>query len=262
MYNRGMTFRLCSLASGSKGNCIFLEDGRTKILIDAGLPVREIAARLARIGENPADISYILLSHVHSDHARGVEDFCRKYQKEVCCNEACGKRFLRARAFRSGERFALGDLEIEPLALPHDTPTCDGFLIRAGKIRAAVVTDLGVCPDSVAERLGDLDVLVVECNHDPEMLARSRYPYALRRRIRSDRGHLSNLACAALIEKVYSKRLTDVYLAHLSEENNTPELAYYTVTAYLKDKIDPETCRIHLALQSQVSDFYFREEQP
>ena len=256
-----MMFQLCTLASGSKGNCIFLSDGQTKILIDAGLSVKEIAARLAKLGENPQDIDGILLSHIHSDHARGVDDFCRKYQKEVFCNRNCGREFLRANPYESGKPFRLGGLEIEPVALPHDTPTCDGFLIRSGKTSAAVVTDLGICPGDVSLRLRDLDVLVVECNHDLGMLARSRYPYPLRSRIRSDRGHLSNAACAELIERVYSERLSDVYLAHLSEENNTPELAYYTVTGYLKDKIDLHKCRIHVSLQSQISEVYRREEE-
>lgn len=255
-----MMFQLCTLASGSKGNCIFLSDGRTRILIDAGLPVREIASRLAKIGEHPESVDGILLSHIHSDHARGVDDFCRKYRKEVCCNADCGRTFLYARPYEGGKPFVIGDLEIEPIALPHDTPTCDGFLIRSGHTTAAVVTDLGVCPEEVALRLRDLDVLVIECNHDPGMLDRSRYPYPLRRRIRSEHGHLSNLACAELIGRVYTERLTDIFLAHLSEENNTPELAYYTVTAYLRDKIDLQKCRIHVSLQSQISTIYRREE--
>ena len=260
-YNRtAMIFRLCALASGSKGNCIFVSDGTSRILVDAGIPIREISARLRAIGESPAGFQAVLLSHIHADHARSVDDFCRKYGVDVWHNGNCGKRFVRESTFSSGTPFRVGNLDIQPIALSHDTPTCDGFVFSEGRVRAAVVTDLGVATSDIANALRDLDCLVIECNHDPEMLANSRYPYPLRARIRSPRGHLDNLSCARLIERVYSPRLTDVYLAHLSEENNTPELALYTVTAYLRDKIDLSACRIHVARQHEVSQMYERED--
>ena len=258
-YNRDMVFKLCALASGSKGNCIYISFGETRILVDAGLSVKEITARLRAVGENPALVDAVLLTHTHSDHCRGVDDFCLKYQTEVYRNCNCGRSFMREQLFADDAPFAVGGIDIRPLALSHDTPTCNGFVLTAGDVRAAIVTDLGVVTPDLPAALADLDCLVVECNHDPDMLARSRYPYPLRARIKGSRGHLDNLTCARLIETVYSPRLTDVYLAHLSEENNTPELAYYTVTQYLQDKIDLAACRVRVALQSQVSSVFVRK---
>ena len=261
-YNRAMVFRMCTLASGSKGNSIFVSDGRTRLLVDAGLPVREISARLRSIGENIAAIDALVLTHVHSDHCKGVDDFCLKYGRDVYCNARCGRNFLRESVYSTGTPFRVGSISVRPVALSHDTPTCDGFVFSSGGVKAAVVTDLGVATPDIVSALKGVQCLVVECNHDPEMLARSRYPYPLRARIKSSRGHLDNLSCARLIERVAPTGLTDVYLAHLSEENNTPELAYYTVTEYLKDKIDLSACRIRVAGQDTVSALFEREEEP
>ena len=224
--------RFASLGSGSEGNGLVVQAGRTSVLIDCGFGVRDTAARLTRLGVAPDTLAAILVTHEHSDHIGGVPAIARKHGIPVYATfgtlAAVSTRFegmTRVYGFDSHDPFAVDDLEIHPVPVPHDAREPVQYVIGDGAVRLGVLTDLGVVTAHVASSMSGCDALVLECNHDLDMLEQGSYPYPLKQRIAGRLGHLHNEAAAGLVASVDTTRLKHIVAAHLSRENNTPELA-------------------------------------
>ncbi len=222
--------RFASLGSGSKGNALIVECGRTRVLVDCGFRPREMLGRLERLGVEPESVTAVLITHEHADHIGGAAQCAARYGWTIHASHgtAAGARQLSeasVRRFDSHTAFAIGDLQISPFPVPHDAREPTQFVFGDGAMRLGVLTDVGRVTPHIVDMLKNCEALVLECNHDLEMLARGRYPPALKRRIAGDFGHLDNQATGALLCEVASHRLQHVVAAHLSEENNTAALA-------------------------------------
>lgn len=223
--------RFASLGSGSRGNALLVESGKTRLLVDAGFGPREMSRRLERLGVAAGDIDAVLVTHEHSDHVGGVFACARKYDWSVLlthgtlagCRQADGE--VHIRIINSNEALAVGDIKVQPFPVPHDAREPVQFVFEDGANRLGVLTDAGHVTAHMVEMLNACDALVLECNHDAEMLAEGRYPQALKTRIGGRWGHLDNTAAALLLSRLEHSRLRHVVAAHLSEENNRPELA-------------------------------------
>jgi phosphoribosyl 1,2-cyclic phosphodiesterase len=227
-----MAVRVEVLGSGSKGNCTFVQGGRTRILLDAGFSRAEIVRRLAAIGESPEGLDAVVLTHEHGDHVRGVEVLSRRARLPVACHADTWAQAGLAEAglpewieLEPGRPLALGDLVLEPFSVPHDAATTLAFRVRAEGLSIGYCTDLGHVTAVVRERLRSCHVLVLESNHDLEMLRDGPYPWVLKQRVGGRHGHLSNDAAAELLRDVVDAEAMVVALAHLSEANNDPALA-------------------------------------
>lgn len=245
---------VCVLASGSRGNATYVSDGRTAILIDAGLSGIEIQRRMAARGLNPADLDAILVSHEHADHIHGVGVLSRRFELTVHISDrtlqASGAAMGQLSAivpFACGRTFAIGGLTIHPFSISHDAEDPAGFTISTGGVKIGLATDLGIVTKMVSTHLRCCDILILEANHDARMLVDGPYPWHLKQRIRGRSGHLSNDDAACLLETLRHERLMHVVLAHLSEENNTPGKAMETVEAALNGT------RIELQVASQAA---------
>lgn len=220
--------RVCQLASGSRGNALFVEVDGTRLLIDAGLSLRELSSRLTSIGVAPESIHALLLSHEHIDHCRSIVPWARRYKIPLHAHGASLRTLAKIGKvdtcceFEAGDSFALRNLQIDTIPLTHDAAACVGFVIGGGEGRVGVATDLGIATRLVAQRLSRCRTLVLEFNHDEELLRDGPYPWHLKQRIRSNHGHLSNPAAAELLDGLLWEGLEAVFLAHLSETNNTP----------------------------------------
>jgi phosphoribosyl 1,2-cyclic phosphodiesterase len=224
--------RCTTLASGSKGNCFFIEGESGALLIDAGLSAKETLGRIAAAGLDADRISAVLITHEHGDHIRGLDVLIRKLNIPAYATHGTFRDFLDhrrtsdkpvdCRACRHDEVFAVGDFSIEPFATSHDAAEPCGFVIRENGLKIGYCTDTGVLTPPMLGQLRTCDGIVLESNHCPEMLTNGPYPESLKRRIRSKRGHLSNPAAASCLTAL-GKDVPHVILAHLSETNNTPE---------------------------------------
>ncbi|MEW5786400.1 MAG: MBL fold metallo-hydrolase [Pseudomonadota bacterium] len=224
--------RFGCLGSGSKGNAWLVEAGDTRILVDCGFGIRETERRLNRLGVEVDSLAAILVTHEHSDHGRGAARVAQAARCPVWLShgshamlDALGEAPLAARILDGHEAFALGDLEITPYPVPHDAREPLQFLFSDGEQRFGLLTDAGHVTPHMEQVLADCDGLALECNHDVARLEGGSYPAALKRRILGRYGHLDNAAAAALLARVAGGRLKHVVAAHLSEENNTPDLA-------------------------------------
>jgi phosphoribosyl 1,2-cyclic phosphodiesterase len=221
--------RFASLGSGSEGNALLVEVGQTRVLIDCGFAVRDTVARLARLGVAPESISAILVTHEHSDHIGGVAAFATRFRTPVWLTfgtlAMVGDRFSQLDAvygFDSHDAFCIGSIDVRPFPVPHDAREPVQFVVGDGEHRLGVLTDIGMTTRHVEASLSGCDALVLECNHDVEMLAGGDYPWSLKQRISSRVGHLENDASAALLAALDNSRLKHVIAAHLSQQNNTP----------------------------------------
>lgn len=209
---------------------MFIGTERTRILIDCGLSRRETAARLASIGESLERIDAILITHEHSDHILGLPVIARSAGKPVYCTELTAQVLdweeIRAEkeTFPAGTGFTIGDLEIGSFTIPHDAVDPVGFTVRANGVRASVVTDLGYMPDSIKMHLRGTDLLLLESNHNVEMLKVGPYPWAIKQRIMGRKGHLSNDAAYDFITQDMDSTVSTLILGHLSENTNYPSL--------------------------------------
>lgn len=223
--------RVCLLASGSKGNSLFIEMDGTRILVDAGLSAREIVRRLAVIGVDASDLDGLFISHEHVDHVRGVGVLARKYSVPVYVSYPThravheGIRGSSVVEFESGYSFGFRDLLIDPFPITHDACDPVGFTVESRDGKVGVATDLGTATRLVADKLKGCRVLILESNHDEDMLMGGPYPWHLKQRIKSRHGHLSNGDSAALLADVLHPGLEGLFLAHLSEVNNDPNVA-------------------------------------
>ncbi len=253
--------RVCLLASGSKGNSLFIETGQSKILVDAGLSAREITKRLADIGIEGSDLNAIFISHEHTDHIRGAGILARKHRIPVFISYPThsNSKGLFAKneviEFESGCSFTFRDILIDPFPITHDSSDPVGFVIESKLNRVGIATDLGIVTRLVREKLKECGVLVLEFNHDEEMLLNGPYPWHLKQRIKSRHGHLSNNDTAELLSEIVHDRLEGIFLAHLSEVNNDPAIASDTISKTLgrQNVCSPE---LFMGCQYQVSGVF------
>ena len=228
---------VCTLASGSKGNSIFVSDGSTSILIDAGLSGIEIERRLLSKGLFPEDLDAILVSHEHADHIQGVGVLSRRFSLPVYMNQKTQQAAAmqlgnvhELKRFECGSTFKIANLVIHPFSISHDAKDPAGFTVSHNGIKIGIATDLGMATSMVKTHLQSCALLVLEANHDADMLTKGPYPWPLKQRINSRVGHLSNEAAKNLLNEVQHDRLIHVVLAHLSEINNTPQKALSEVS--------------------------------
>lgn len=232
--------RFVSIASGSSGNCIYIGSENTHILVDAGISSKRIEEGLNEIGVKGSEINGIVITHEHSDHVRGLGILARKYEIPVygtkeTLEEIQGKKCLGEydQELLSGVcpdvEFAVGDLNILPFSIDHDAANPVAYRIRHGRKHVAVATDIGHYDQSIIDHLQGLEALLIESNHDVNMLQAGPYPYYLKRRILGDHGHLSNENAGRLLNYLLHDRLKHIFLGHLSKENNYEALAYETV---------------------------------
>ncbi len=242
-----MELAICSFASGSSGNCFLVKTEQTAVLVDAGISGRQVENSLAALGMKASDISAVLITHEHSDHIRGLRIVSSKSCAPVYASKGtfCGIEFsdeLESKVpFSPGESFSVGDIQIASFATSHDAAEPAGFTFMAGGRKIAIVTDTGTVTEDCYCQVKDADILVLESNHDESVLRMGRYPWFLKQRILSDEGHLSNEAAARMVLRILQEEQASgrqeknrlVLLAHLSKENNFPEMALQTMSNIL-----------------------------
>lgn len=250
--------RFASLGSGSKGNALLVESGSTRVLLDCGFGPREVVTRLARLGVEAESIDAVLVTHEHADHVGGAARCAVRYGWAVHASHGTAAAATQlddvtVRRFDSHTSFAIGDLEIHPYPVPHDAREPTQFVFSDGAQKLGVLTDTGMVTPHIVAMLTECAALVLECNHDAAMLASGRYPPPLKRRIAGDFGHLDNAAAAGLLRGIGGCHLRHVIAAHLSEENNTPELARDALAQALD-------CTVNwIGVATQTEGFAWRE---
>jgi phosphoribosyl 1,2-cyclic phosphodiesterase len=235
-----ISFRISILASGSTGNSTLLESEHTTLLIDAGLGRKQILRRFEALGRaRPERIDAILITHEHSDHSTGLAQMARQWRCPAYLTEPTHRELLkmfpegpfqkieRVEYIQPGQHFEIGDIEINPFVIPHDAVDPVGFAFRSNGTKVAIVTDLGYMPELVKQHLRGTDFLVLESNHDLEMLKVGPYPWYIKQRVMSRTGHLSNTVVSEFLSdpEVFDGWASHLVLAHISEQNNTPDLA-------------------------------------
>jgi phosphoribosyl 1,2-cyclic phosphodiesterase len=234
-----ISLRVSILASGSSGNCTLIETSQTRLLVDAGLGKRETLRRLTVNEQSTERLDGIVISHEHSDHIGGLAALLAKWCATVYLTPAThaetlrllpephARRLARVDFIEAGRSFAIGDIEVAPFSIPHDATDPVGFTFRAGGVKVAVVTDLGYMPELVKHHLRDCDAVVLESNHDIEMLKVGPYPWHIKQRVMSRTGHLSNDSVSQFLAdpEGFDGRPRYLVLAHLSENNNNPDVA-------------------------------------
>ncbi len=269
--------RLTVLASGSKGNSAVISSAGTSILVDAGLSCRETLRRMHAAGEDPHGVKAIVITHEHQDHVNGLPVLARKLKIPVYMTPAthdAWARWVRGPAgkqgamfpeddkaqldclenFHSGQGFQIGDIAVMPFTIPHDAADPVGFVFQIDGVRIGMVTDLGYIPANVSMHLRGCDGLMVESNHDLEMLRGGPYPWSVKQRVMSRVGHLSNEALAEFFVKDYDGSAAFLMLAHLSECNNHPEVARESAERALGPRGKLLGNRVLLALQSEPTE--------
>ena len=226
--------RFASLGSGSAGNCLVIEKASTRLLLDCGFAVSELVKRLQRLDLAPEQISGVLVTHEHDDHAKGAFKFAAKYNVPVWLTHGTMKmseRYLPENVkvtlniIDSHIKFQIEHIEISPYPVPHDAREPTQFTFSDGQTKLGVLTDAGASTQHIEQVLSGCDALVLECNHDLNMLEMGAYPYSLKKRVGSRLGHLDNASAALLLSKLNNSKLKHIIAAHLSAKNNTPELA-------------------------------------
>ena len=255
------------LASGSSGNCTLLETGRTRLLVDAGLGKKETLRRLAAVEREVDRLDGIVISHEHTDHIGSLAQVLGQWRTTVYITEAthaevnrilpetAQKRLDRVEHIRAGHRFLVGDIEVSPISIPHDAADPLGFTFRSSGTKVAIVTDLGYLPELVKFHLRDSDCLMLESNHDLEMLKVGPYPWHIKQRVMSRTGHLSNHTVSEFFAdpEGFDGRARYVVLAHLSENNNNPDVARISAEEALGRRTGAAAFSGELMIASQVA---------
>lgn len=230
--------RFCILGSGSKGNAALVEQGRTRLMVDCGFSARELERRLQRVGRQAAEITGVLLTHEHGDHMRGATTFCRRHAIPVYASRGTARKLdceeLEVRHIDSSECFSIGDLQVQAYPVPHDAEEPCHYVFDNGDRRLGMVSDLGQVTPHVVAQLHGCEALLVESNHDLDMLRNSAYPQSLKERVGGAWGHLNNEQAADLLRQVDCDDLNHIVAIHLSEKNNQPCL----VTASFGEALD------------------------
>lgn len=234
-----MALRFASLGSGSAGNALVVEAGSTRVMMDCGFNLAETTARLDRAGLAPRDLAGICVTHEHSDHLGGVARFARRHAIPVYLTRGTSQWLpedfptVLVRLIDSHAPFSIGDVAIEPFPVPHDAREPVQYVFSDGDVRLGVLTDLGIITAHVQEKLTRCEALVIEANHDLDLLMGGPYPYSLKQRVAGRLGHLSNGSAADLLRALDCTRLRHLVAAHLSAQNNTPALAVAALSAAL-----------------------------
>ena len=234
-----MALRFASLGSGSSGNGLVVECGKTRVMMDCGFSVAETRERLERAGLSPRDLGGIVVTHEHDDHLGGVAAFAKKYAIPVYLTRGTGMSLpgdfpaVLVRYIDSHSPFAIEALLVEPFPVPHDAREPVQYRFSDGDVRLGVVTDLGCTTQHVVDCLSGCEALVIECNHDLDMLMGGAYPFGLKQRVSGRFGHLSNADAGHLVACLDRSRLRHLIAAHLSQQNNTPDLARGAMAAVL-----------------------------
>ena len=262
-----MELRFAPLFSGSSGNAIYVGTDRTNLLIDAGVSGSRVLDELKKIGVNPSDLDGILVTHEHSDHIKGVGVLARKLRVPIYATEGTwagmeaklGKISLNQQAIIQTESpFYIGDLDITAFPTPHDALEPCGFAFSNGCARFAIATDIGYAREGWMKYILGADAVLLEANYDPDMLTAGPYPFELKKRILSRKGHLSNDDAGAVAAKLVQSGAKQIILGHLSKENNFPELALRTVELILRQNgIDPENdLDLRVALRDETTGLF------
>ncbi len=231
----------CTIASGSSGNCIYAGSEKTGILIDAGISGKRVNEGLAQIDRSGSELAGIFITHEHIDHIQGLGVLMRKYQLPVYASHGTVRAIIGSNKLgrldlslfhpvEMDQDLQLGDLTIKPFSISHDAAEPCGYRVSDGRGSVAVATDMGCYDDHIVEQLQNLDAIVLESNHDVNMLQVGPYPYPLKMRILGERGHLSNEAAGHLLIDILHDNMKKIFLGHLSKENNYEALALATVT--------------------------------
>ncbi len=259
--------RLCSIASGSSGNCIYIGSEATHLLVDVGISGKRTEAGLNDLGVSPRDLDGILVTHEHADHIAGIGVLARKYEVPIYATAGTIEAMKNITSLgkiedalfvevQADQKLIIKDITVNPMKISHDAAQPVAYRFGYGSKKVAVCTDLGVFNDYTVECLRGMDALLLEANHDVNMLQVGPYPYYLKQRILGDRGHLSNENSGKLLSRVLHDNLSTIILGHLSKENNLPELAYEAVRMEITLGDNPykaEDFRLQVASRSEVS---------
>ncbi len=260
--------KIQTLSSGSAGNITYVGSATTGILIDVGLPLSMTLKLMGQANIDPHSITGLVITHEHSDHLKGVADFVTQYNVPIYCYERSAKILRRSLKLpphhfvETDSTFDIGDITVNCFPVPHDSQFCLGYTFQCGNSTVGIATDIGQMTDTILANLAACQIVVLESNHDiQKLMANPKYPDWLKRRILGNRGHLSNLDCGRTIAKLYQAHVSQVILAHLSEKNNTPTLAYQTVKQYLQTQgiTEGKDIYIDVAMQSQIGNCYCLE---
>lgn len=260
-----MQINVSVLASGSSGNSIYINDGKNSFLIDAGLSGKKIINRLKKIDVHPDEIDGIFITHEHKDHIKGVGILSRRLDVPIyandetwaACNGELGK--LKEKNIKVFDKeFSFGNFDIRPIRISHDASAPVAYVVHRNNKKIVIATDMGYINDELMEELKDIDFLLLESNHDIDMLMSGSYPRFLKNRIRGNQGHLSNDAAAEVLPKIINGRCPHILLGHLSEENNNPKVAYMTVENILKKEslIIDKDLKLDLTYQNKPTRVY------
>lgn len=260
--------KFCALASGSSGNCIYVGHEDTHILVDAGISGKRIAEGLVSIGVSPGELKAVLITHDHSDHVQGAAVMANKYGiplygtrgtlSYIAKHATRGVSEALLRPVKPEDGFKIGDISIMPFTTSHDAIDPINYTLSAGGCKLGMATDLGEYTEHTIEKLKGSDALYLESNHDYNMLMVGPYPYSLKQRVHSALGHLSNDDAAELVLKVQNGNLKNIVLAHLSKENNFPQLAESTMEAAIKQSWEfEELPAVCVAKRSEPSDMIY-----
>lgn len=253
--------KVCILASGSSGNCTYIASEETAILVDAGLSYKETARRLESLGADISDIGAVCITHEHDDHTACLGILRRRLKVNMYANtgtiealQQAGKlQDLPWNVFTTGTQFEIGDMKIQPFSVPHDSYDPVGFIVSSNDSRAGIVTDMGTATGLIRERLRDCRTVIIEANHDEQLLRDAARPWSLKQRIASRQGHLSNKQAGQLLIDIMGPELKVVFLAHLSSECNRPELVVKMARKVLDDGGHGDV-EVKLTYQDRVSD--------
>jgi phosphoribosyl 1,2-cyclic phosphodiesterase len=252
--------RFASLGSGSEGNALLVEVGQTRVLMDCGFGLQDSIARLAKLGVLPEQLSGIVVTHEHGDHIAGVAKLARKFNLKVWLTH--GTLHNQPKAFANISHlheidahaaFAIGDIQVQPYPVPHDAAEPVQYVFSDGASKLGVLTDVGCSTPHIEAMLSGCAALVLECNHDSQMLVNGDYPYSLKQRVGGRYGHLNNQQSAEILAKLDVSRLQHLIAAHLSHKNNTPELAVAALSAVLGCPTG------FIGVATQQDGFYWRE---
>ena len=248
--------QIASLGSGSKGNASLIKVGDETYLIDCGFGLKEIESRLKNRGVAPDSLNGIFVTHEHGDHIKGAPMLANRYRIPLWATHGTSRHFKRevptARVFVPNQRIKLGQLEIDPVTVPHDSAEPSQFVFKHMGISIGILTDLGSITNRVRMAYKDCQILMLECNHDPVMLANGPYPPSLKRRVGGDFGHLSNEQAAQLLVDVNRSQLKQILVSHISEQNNDSTLALDT----LYPALEGYSTKVDLLTQNEGCDWF------
>ncbi|MCR4661912.1 MAG: MBL fold metallo-hydrolase [Clostridia bacterium] len=255
-----MSINVYSLGSGSKGNCFIVSDGKSNIMIDAGLSINSIIRGLQKIGLDIFDIAGILVTHEHSDHIRSIQEmssYSNVYSHKDTFNAINsyldGREINNKIEINEQSELEIGSFFVKPFNVFHDAAHPLGFNIFSGNEKLSYLTDTGKITDNMKQKIKGSDILVIESNHDIEMLKKGVYPYVLKKRILSETGHLANVDCAKTVLDLAKNNTKKVLLAHLSENNNLKELAYWETEKLLQaNGATKEDVELKVATQREI----------